>query len=345
MSRRSARVRRTSVGGPYGKARDALILRVTEGSVEGWGEASPLAGYAPDTLDEAERELRSWAAGWEEAAAGPAIADLGPSARCAVDTALLDMGSRARSVPLRARLAEMLPPIRTMEAVPVCALVALPGVDRVGIGPVADDAVAEVGRRVAEGYRAVKFKVGAEGFEDQVSLLARVRYAHPDLHIRLDANGCWSADEARSRLATLADRVRPDLVEQPVGPADLLTFGAGPVPIAADESLRLPGALRALAETAGCRAIVLKPMVLGGLSECAALAARAHDCGMEAIVSHTFGGPISHAAACELALAVAAASPAGSIPIPGLAGHDGVRQMDGPRITAVPVLGHGAGDA
>lgn len=342
MSGRSAHVRRTSVRGPYGKPRDAVILRLVEGPDEGWGEASPLAGYSPDTLDDAERDLRVWAVEWEAGANDRGSVDFAPSARCAIDTALLDRESRARSVPLRARLAETLPSIRTVEAVPVCALVALPGVDRPGVGPAVDDVISEVDRRVDEGYLAVKFKVDSEGFENQLTCLARVRAAHPGLLIRLDANGCWSAEEARSRLTTLADLVSPALVEQPVGPVELLTFGAAPVAIAADESLRLPGALRAIVNRAACQAIVLKPMILGGLSECVALATEAHASGMEAIVSHAFGGPISHAAACELALAIAANTPGDTVSIPGLAGHRAVSQMDGSRIVAAPVLGHGA---
>jgi hypothetical protein len=83
-------------------------------------------------------------------------------------------------------------------------------------------------------------------------------------------------------------------------------------------------------------------MVLGGLRVCASLAAEAHACGVQAIVSHTFGGPISHASACELALAVAAAEPTSDATAAGLEGHESVAQMAGSHIVPADVPGHGA---
>jgi L-alanine-DL-glutamate epimerase-like enolase superfamily enzyme len=45
--------------------------------------------------------------------------------------------------------------------------------------------------------------------------------------------------------------------------------------------------------------------MLGGLARCLALAARARAAGVDAVVTHSFDGPIATAAACELALALA----------------------------------------
>ena len=343
MASRSATVRRTTVRGPFGESRPAAIIRLDHENAVGWGEASPLESYSPDTLDDAERDLRNWAQRWEGGADDPGSTDLAPAAVCALDTALLDLASRQRSEALHVRLAEILKPLRAVGSVPVCALVALPGVDRPGVGSVAEDVMAETGRRVAEGFLAVKFKVGSgAAFQDQLGLLSRVRESFPDLQIRLDANGAWSEEEARHHLADLAESVRPDLVEQPVGTTELLTFRAERVAIAADESLRLQDSFPALAAPGACRAVVLKPMILGGLRACASMAAEAHARGIQAIVSHTFGGRISHAATCELALAVAAAAPTGDITAAGLEGHEGVAQMAGPRIVPADVPGHGA---
>lgn len=308
----------------------------------GWGEASPLESYSPDTLDEAESDLREWAAAWEGGSGDPGSLGCVPAARCAIDTALLDLTARQQSVPLRALLAEVLVPRQAVESVPVCALARLPGLDRPGAGPETDDVIAEVDRRVSEGFAAIKFKVGSDAvFQEQLLLLTRVRERHPDLLIRLDANGCWSEEEAQRHLAELGASVRPEFVEQPVSVAELSTFRDAPAPIAADESLRIADSLDALLAPGGCQAIVLKPMILGGLRTCATLAAEAHAQEALAVVSHAFGGPVSHAAACELALAIASAAPSGDLPAAGLAGHGGLAQMAGSRIVPAAVSGHG----
>ena len=342
MARRSAKVSRTIVPGPFGEPRAAALLQLDDGDTRGWGEASPLESYAPDSLDEAEGDLRDWAASWERSEGFSRLTDLAPSARCAIDTALLDLDARKASKPIHTRLAEYLPPGRPPSPVPVCALVTPRGVDRPGVGPAIEDVLAETGRLVAEGFHAVKFKVGTgPAFEEHLDLLSRVRKSFPDLEIRLDANGMWSGDTARRHLADLAESVRPDLVEQPVGTTELLSFRFAAMPIAADESLRLDGSLPALAEPGACQAVVLKPMILGGIRPSAVLAAEAHALGLGAIVSHTFGGPISHAAACELALAVAAAAPTDDVFAAGLAGHEHLPQMEGARIVPAAVEGHG----
>jgi o-succinylbenzoate synthase len=339
---RSATVSRTTVRGPFGNSRAAAVILLEDQGTDGWGEASPLESYSPDTLNDAETDLRDWAASWVLGEDAAAPAGMAPSARCAIDTALLDLASRRRSEPLHLHLAEARPPVRPVSAVPVCALITLPGVDRPGTTPAVGDVIAEIGRRVAEGFEAVKFKVGSgPAFQDQMRVLSLVRAAYPGLEIRLDANGSWSEEDARRHLMDLADSVRPLLVEQPVGASELLTFRSTPVPIAADESLRLPDSIATLTAPDACRAVVLKPMILGGLLACASLAAEAHVRGAQAIVSHAFGGPISHAAACELAFAVAAADPTDSVIAAGLQGHEEVAQMAGPWIIQSAGPGHG----
>jgi hypothetical protein len=51
-------------------------------------------------------------------------------------------------------------------------------------------------------------------------------------------------------------------------------------------------------------AFVLKPMALGGLGRCLLLARRITDAGGAALVTHLHDGPIAHAAACALGLAL-----------------------------------------
>ena len=354
MSERVAGALRTRITDPWGGDREAVVLRIAEeDGPDGWGEASPLPGYSPDALDEVEGALDEWAARWirgEASDAADVPATL-PAARCAVDTAVLDLEARRLGVPLYERLLARAAPVRPVERVPVAAVVALAGVERPGVPHAGGDVAtrAAVAARVAEGFRTVKLKLGGEGdseagFTSELAQLAAIRAAFPYLKLRVDPNGAWSPESARDRIAELRRTIGPELVEQPVGEAELLEFGRAAVPLAADESLRLPGAMDELSAPGGCAALVLKPMVLGGLTACLELAALGFEQGMRPIVSHTAGGAISHAACCELALALAAADPAGGPLAAGLAGHDDLPQRAGPWIVPRRGSGHGVED-
>lgn len=358
MSDRAGVALRTVVVGPSGEKREAVVLRLDDGlGTLGWGEASPLPGYSPDSLDTAERALDDWVARWladqtgtetESGALDPAgpsgdeALKESPAAGCAADTALLDLAARRLGVPLHAGLLDLLRPVRSVIRVPVAALVSLTGVEREGAGEAPADLPGAVAYRVAEGYRTVKFKLGgATGFDAELAELESVRVAFPYLRMRLDVNGKWLPEEARERLALLQQGVAPEFVEQPVGAAELFDLGRMPTPLAADESMRLPGAIPRLAEGGGCAAVVLKPMVLGGLRSCLRLAREAYENGIQVVVSHTVGGPVAHASACELALALAAVAPAAPVPAAGLGGHDDLPQRAGPWIHPAEVTGHG----
>lgn len=358
MSDRSAATLRTAIRGPFGVEREAVLLRLDDGAGNiGWGEASPLRGYSPDEINGVSSMLDAWAVEWS---AGDAIADSVewaespalvatdlrgvPSARCAIDTALLDLEAHRLGLPFHAMLLRILEPVRPVQRIPVCALVSLTGIDRPGVPAAPADLFGEVQDRVDQGFKDVKFKIGGDSdFSEQLEQLRSIRCAFPDLRIRLDVNGGWSPDAALGRLAELKSAIAPAFVEQPVGPLDLLTFGPAPVSIAADESLRLSDAVPAVTRSGGCDIVVLKPMVLGGHRACLSLARQAYANGARVIISHTFGGKVAHAAACELALATAAADPdqTGEPLAAGLAGHEELEQRDGPWI--VPLRRAGLG--
>lgn len=349
MSDRQAGALLTTVVDPSGGERRAVVLRVVDESrAVGWGEASPLPGYSDDDLTDVESGLDDWAARWTRdeitEAAEPdrdaALAAL-PAARCAVDTALLDLAARRNRVPLHAGLLALARPARPVARVPVAALVSLARVERPGAPRAPRSVSGEVTERVAEGYKTVKLKIGGEDFGAELAQLAEIRLAFPFLRLRLDANGNWTPEQARAHLAELRRQITPELVEQPVDPEALFSFASAGVLLAADESMRVPGAVERLAASGNCAAVVLKPMVLGGPRPCLRLARAAFAAGMGAIVSHTFGGPVAHASACELALALAALDPAGRPFAAGLAGHDDLPQRRGPWVEPVGLAGHG----
>jgi len=293
------------------RERRGLVLSLTddEGRV-GLGEAAPLPGFSPDDAPTCERALRAAAAALDpiehRAAELPAeairraLAPLqralrdAPAARFALETALLDLLGQRLGQPIAACLGGPRPYVE----VPVNGLVTAAG------DPAALVEAAHV--LVARGIHHVKVKLRAQddaGFAAELEALAALRReVEPPggLEIRLDANGAWTEDEARRRLAALAP-IAPRFVEQPVAPARLDRLGPCAVPWAADESLGLPGMPERLLDAAGCAAFVLKPAALGLL--CAYdLGCLAQARGLGVVVTHFLDGPIGLAAACELAL-------------------------------------------
>ena len=296
-------------------ARLSLWIEVKDDEgASGWGEASPLAPFSRDDVQSCARALEALfprlGSVDEALSIGPAIAaafalviadlKMVPSARFALETALLDLLARRRGLSVAALLGGGSASIE----VPVNALlIADPP------GDLADRAAA----LAAVGYAAIKIKLRARddaGFVRELAALHAVRARLPlPFEIRLDPNGAWSIDEARRRLTALAP-IAPRYVEQPVAPADLVDLGRCAVPWAADESLANAADHPRLLRDPGCTAFVLKPAILGSLVGARELALLAHAHGKQAVVTHLFDGPIALAAAAELAL---------SLPSPALA--------------------------
>ncbi|MDT8437072.1 MAG: enolase C-terminal domain-like protein [Gemmatimonadota bacterium] len=345
--------------GPSGEAdgtRLGVLVELRDGDgVSGWGEASPLPGYADETsrraaagvlAGAADPELRTRLAriASEEPPAAtvarlPVPAGVPASARAALVCAALDLAGRRAGRPLRETLGA---PGGAGRDVPVNALVSL-----------ADprDAVTAGLAAVRSGLATIKAKLGpAERFEADLAALVALRGALGDgVALRLDANGLWRPEEAAPLLRRLADEVAPEYVEEPVPAGGLPALGPVPVPIAADESLRGPDATALLA-SGFVQVAVLKPGLLGGVDRCLDLARAAAEAGVRVVVTHAFEGPVGHAAACELALALAAgAVPGIELGTCGLAAHAAldawpevrVPQLRGDAVHAARVTGHG----
>ncbi len=318
-------------GGPATRRIGTLLeLRDADGRW-GWGEASPLPGYAGETPQHAAAVLLGWLAAAGSAGimdpeidrwsvdlgagdpslprlsgGGGAILSTSRAARAAVVCALLDLEGRRNGVPIRELLGVGFQVEHgssggpTAGSVPLNALVPLDDLDT------AVESAVEAGRR---GIRTIKAKLGAdERFDADLEVLRAVRDAVGlSIAIRLDANGLWSLPAARRNLDRLTE-LEPEYVEEPVSGADLVKLVGAAVPLAADESLQDPEVAARLLDSDAVSVIVLKPSPLGGLDRCMELAGRAASSGKRSVVTHSFEGPVGHGAACELALAIAGAN-------------------------------------
>ncbi len=266
--------------------RRGLLLVLEDASL---GEATPLPEFGDDNLTRAREALETAAIGalLELRHPNDLAAELqrvaSPSARFALETALLDRLARTREQPL----ADLLAGCRVTESVPLAELGGMLGMDqphpRTG---------------------AIKFKARGRDLVLEERALADLRSRlGSEIEIRLDLNGSLDLDPAR-RALEMYGRYDVRFVEEPVSGRRLLELGQTAVSWLADESLRDGSLADELVNCEACAGVVLKPTLLGGLTRCLALGKLAKSRDKLALVSHTFEGPVALAAAAELALAL-----------------------------------------
>ena len=346
-----------SSGSARGRSERAAVLVELETATgeRHAGEAAPLPDHGPDAADRdslarARDDLHAFAlrlplelATTEPRGAVEAsLAEItsSPSARFAIETALLSAIASAR----HCRVRDLLALDRGADLAAPTPLAIAHVVDTV------DEALGAVAAHAA----VLKIKLADPPDLDRVRAIAHATAAHA-IPIRLDANQSWPAPRVPAYLAALAALPelagRLELVEEPCADTwRLLVESAAsaasttrlPIPLALDESLATlagPADLadldRALAAP-DLAALVLKPTLLGGAFACLALAARARARGVPCIVTHALEGPVGTAACVELAHALASPRAAGLAPHPALASYRGVTARI---IVATPTAG------
>ena len=264
----------------------------------GWSRASLL-----DTEAALRRTLDGLEAGGEAALDEllDGLADA-PHARAGVAGAWADLQARRAGQTLAGCLAAETVGAPA-SAVAVNALIAEPEPSEVA---------AAARAAVGDGFSAVKLKVGAAGPAVDVE---RVRAARSGLgaaaELRLDANGAWDQTTALDVL----DRVQDcDIAycEEPVNGVEAIAAVGrrGPVPVAADESIRGEAdAVRAL--ELGVTTLIVKPQALGGPDVALSIAARAREARGSVVVTSFLDSAVGVAHALHVAAAVDAAASQG----------------------------------
>lgn len=135
-----------------------------------------------------------------------------------------------------------------------------------------DEMLQRVREKIEAGFKCVKFKIGALNWNQEFELISLIRREHPQLEIRLDANGGFPDAEAAERLRRLA-ALDIHSIEQPVKPGnpDLMVAlcRTSQIPIALDESLigmHSEAAKRMLLDYICPQYIILKPSLCGGFA-------------------------------------------------------------------------------
>ena len=267
------------------KSRLLLILKISDGVFEGWGEAAPVDGYSEATFDECEQSLRACLDGL--AACDPddpnstlrSLAYPLPSnARAALESALLDLAAKRKGVSVLDLMGGS-----GQGGIALRALLA--GSDPAVLRDQADDAV-------QEGFSSFKLKLGRDS-DYNLRATKTVREAvGNDAHISGDANASWDADFARSEIRSLSGQL--DLLEQPVeGVNGVRSLRTAELSLALDEAATNH---EALDSPAPADAICIKVQAFGGINLAVDAAAKARAAGMQVLVGSTLEGAVGMAA-------------------------------------------------
>ena len=206
-------------GGAQASAANVLVRVELQDGTVGHGEAAPLPPYNGETQADALRALRSvlpWLKG-QDAAAWQAIgrgfaARARPgsgSARCALETALVDALARQARVSLTRFLAAAVPAAVRRPAVRLETDMTV----TTGTPAAASAAVRRIQRR---GIRVIKVKIGGPaGPAHDLARLLAIRAVAPRAPLVLDGNAGLSRDDAFLLVRLLrAARITPAVLEQ-----------------------------------------------------------------------------------------------------------------------------------
>jgi O-succinylbenzoate synthase len=179
-----------------------------------------------------------------------------PMARAGIEMALWDLAGKRTQTPL----SRMLGGDKSKVAVGVS----------VGIQPNIASLIEKVGDYVASGYRRVKLKI--EPGRD-VTDVAAVRQAFPNLELQVDANSAYTLDAVETFKAL--DEFELLMIEQPLGEDDLIDHQRLQkqlqTPICLDESILSAEHTRKALEIGACSIINIKAGRVGGLEEARAI--------------------------------------------------------------------------
>ncbi len=233
------------------RVKDTWLIQLTDDATgrTAWGECALFAGLSADDFPDYEERLR-------RALAAPETPAPESSIRFGIETAMRRLrGTDGPDTPFA----------RGSEGLPINGLIWMGNRELMR---------KRIDRKLAQGFKVLKLKIGGIDFADELELLRYVRqaYSPADLTLRLDANGSFSPADALERIKRLSD-FGIHSIEQPVraGQPDVMArlCEQSPIDIALDEELiGTPDAdsARQLLDTIRPAYIILKPALCGGLS-------------------------------------------------------------------------------
>lgn len=283
-------------------ARNVLVTVRLENGFLGYGESAPAAyvtGETQATVLAACRTLLPELSGLDIVAALALLAErltTAPGALAALETALADAAARSAGAPL----------YQFFGAAPTLSPRAVTDLSLPLLSP--EEAARRAARAAADGFHALKIKVGGGDRAADEQRVRAVAQAAPGVRLRLDGNQGFSPEEAVRFAESLSDlAARVDLLEQPTRAGDdaalLWVAQRVPFPLFADESVRHAGDARRLIESGACAGVVLK-LAKSGLRGTAEIARAAAAAGGACLFGCMMETRVAIGAALHLALAL-----------------------------------------
>lgn len=248
-----------------------VLVKITsaEGLV-GWGEATTIGGlgYGDESPESVKTNIETYFTPLLKSLSGLNVAQTITAikrningnrfAKCAIQTALLDLQAQMLNVPLSELLGG-----RLRDSVPVLWVLASGDTDK---------DIAEAQKMIAlKRHNIFKLKIGSRPVEEDVAHVLAIKHAlGADISIRVDVNRAWSELEAIKGIQLLQDG-GVDLIEQPCAIDNLdamqrLTRRFD-IAIMADESLCGPQSAYQIARNNGASVFAVKIAQSGGLIE------------------------------------------------------------------------------
>ncbi|MCO8043400.1 muconate/chloromuconate family cycloisomerase [Acinetobacter bohemicus] len=280
-----------------------LVKITTEDGYVGWGEATTIGGlgYGDESPESVKVNIDTYFTPLLKALSGLNVAQTLQAikkningnrfAKCAIQTALLDIQAQRLGLPLSEVLGG-----RLRDSVPVLWVLAS--------GDTEKDITEAKKMIAAKRHNIFKLKIGSRPVEEDVEhVLAIKRALGKDISVRVDVNRAWSELEAIKGIQLLQDG-GVDLIEQPCAIANLgamqrLTRRFD-IAIMADESLMGPQSAYQIATQNGASVFAVKIAQSGGLIEGCEVGTIAQLAGIDLYGGTMLEGPVGTIASAHV---------------------------------------------
>lgn len=275
----------------------AVLCRMSSGSVDGWGESSPLAApcYSPEWGGGVFATARDWLApaivGKDITSGDQLQQELslykGNSfAKAVLDTAWWSLHSNVTGTPLHVALGA------TRNEVAV-------GAD-FGVMDSIDDLLQAIGGAVEQRFARIKLKF-RPGWD--LDMLRAVRGAYPDHTFHIDCNSGYTLEDVE--LFKAIDEFNLAMIEQPLAFDDVNDHAKLQqqirTPVCLDETIKSVRNARQAIELKSCRYVNIKPGRVGGLTNAVAI----HDLCQVANIPCWVGGMLESSSGSSHCIALA----------------------------------------
>ncbi len=282
-----------------GRAQQHVFLRLeTDGGAVGWGEARALPSWTGETLESITTALRNYflpvllganpfARNAIQNALDEFVTGAMPSAKSAVDMALLDLQGRIAGIPIHEIFGG-----KIHDKVPISFSLR------------ADNpaAMKEMARR-HHAKKCLKVKItGDPGLDAE--RLAAVNEGAPSSDVWLDANQSYTPTKAMLLMERIRSAKRVACLQQPVAGGDWLGMARlrerSALPLAVDEGCFGPGDVLRLAQLGAADLVVVKICKAGGLMDVVQMAVMARHAGLDVLGSGLTESGVGLAAAVQV---------------------------------------------